>query len=56
MGNTDTITVQATATSLRIVEELYERDGGGVTELAGTLDVRRVQFTTTSRRSVLSDT
>jgi len=24
MGNTDTITVQATATSLRIVEELYE--------------------------------
>ena len=41
MGNTDTITVQATATSLRIVEELYERDGGGVTELAGTLDVSK---------------
>jgi len=41
MGNTDSIAVQATATSLRIVEELYERDGGGVTELADTLDVSK---------------
>jgi len=41
MGNTDTIAVQATATSLRIVEELYERDGAGVTELADTLDVSK---------------
>jgi len=41
MGNSDTVTVQATATSLRIVEELYERDGGGVTELADALDVSK---------------
>jgi len=41
MGNTDTIAVQATATSLRIVEELYDRDGSGVTELADTLDVSK---------------
>lgn len=41
MGNTDTITVQATATSLRIVEELYERDGAGVTELADAMDVSK---------------
>lgn len=41
MGNTDTVSVQATATSLRIVEELYDRNGGGVTELADTLDVSK---------------
>ncbi|QAU12805.1 IclR family transcriptional regulator [Halorubrum sp. BOL3-1] len=41
MGNTDTIAVQATATSLRIVEELYDRDGSGVTELADALDVSK---------------
>lgn len=41
MGDTDTITVQATSTSLRIVEELYERDGAGVTELADTMDVSK---------------
>ncbi|MYL16110.1 helix-turn-helix domain-containing protein [Halorubrum terrestre] len=41
MGNTGTISVQATATSLRIVEELYERDGAGVTELADSLDVSK---------------
>jgi len=46
MENTDSIAVQATATSLRIVEELYERDGGGVTELADTLDVSDADTTT----------
>ena len=41
MGDTDTITVQATATSLQIVEELYDRDGAGVTELADAMDVSK---------------
>lgn len=41
MGDLDPVTVQATATSLRIVEEIYKRDAGGVTELANTLDVSK---------------
>jgi len=41
MRDTDTVAVQATATSFRIVEELYDRDGSGVTELADALDVSK---------------
>ncbi|OYR42199.1 transcriptional regulator, IclR family protein [Halorubrum sp. Ib24] len=41
MGDPDTISVQATATSLQIVEELYERNGAGVTELADAMDVSK---------------
>ncbi|AZQ16010.1 IclR family transcriptional regulator [Halorubrum sp. PV6] len=41
MGDADSVTVQATVTSLQILEELYERDGGGVTELADELAVSK---------------